>query len=128
MSRYLLVRAASYHLLIDVTLIDRIMDFTEIGETVDLSRALGGKTATLIIACGAGVRARQLGVDEAHGLVDLADEDLVPLPGMINAAAGEDIDRVTVRPINGAHAFRLRLVHSSAATAESDRRRSAPNR
>jgi hypothetical protein len=47
---------------------------------------------------------------------------------MINAAAGEDIDRITARPINGAHAFRLRLVHSSAAATGSDRRRSAPNR
>ena len=128
MSRYLLVRAASYHLLLDATLIDGIKDFTEADETqVDLSRALGGKTAALVINCGPGARARQLGVDEARGLVDLADEDLIPLPGMISAAAGEDIDRVTARPINGVYAFRLRLVHSNAATTESNRRRSAPN-
>lgn len=128
MSRYLLVRAASHHLLIDAALIDGIKEPADVDETqVDLSRALGGETASLVIACGEGARVRHLGVDEAQGLVDLADEDLVPLPGMIDAAAGEDIDRVTARPINGAHAFRLRLVHSSAATTTSDRPRSAPN-
>jgi hypothetical protein len=129
MPRYLLVRAASYYLLIDATLIDGIKDLTEIDETtVDLSRALGGETASLAIACTDGARVRHLGVDEAQGLVDLADEDLVPLPEMISAAAGEDLDRVTARPLYGAHAFRLRLVHSNVPIAELDRRRSPPNR
>jgi hypothetical protein len=116
MSRYLLVRAAAYHLLIDATLIDGIKGVAEGGETpIDLSRALGGDAARLIIVCAAGSRARHLGVDEAQRLVDLAEEDLVPLPAMISATAGEDIDRVTARPIEGAHAFRLRLATGISA-------------
>jgi hypothetical protein len=117
MSRYLLVRAASFHLLIDTALIKGIKALEETDESsVDLSRALGGETASLVIACGDAARVRHLGVDVAQGLVDLADEDLVRLPGMIHAAAGEDIDRMTARPLNGAHAFRLRMVRSSGAT------------
>jgi hypothetical protein len=117
MSRYLLVRAASYRLLIDSALIEGIKALENTDESpVDLSRALGGETASLVIACGDAARVRYLGVDVAHGLVDLADEDLVLLPELINAAAGEDIDRMTARPLNGAHAFRLRMVRSSVAT------------
>jgi hypothetical protein len=35
---------------------------------------------------------------------------------------------MTVRPLDGAHAFRLQLSHSTAATTASDRRQSPPTR
>jgi hypothetical protein len=123
-----MVEAAGFRLLIDAALVDGVAASTEIDETpIDLCRALGGTTASLVVVCDHNSQARHLGVDEALGLVDLADEDLVPLPALVFAAAGEDIDRVTRRPLRGAHAFRLRLDRSSAAAAMSDHRRSPPN-
>jgi hypothetical protein len=123
-----MVEAAGFRLLIDAALVDGVAASTEIDETpIDLCRALGGTTASLVVVCDHNSQARHLGVDEALGLVDLADEDLVPLPAPVFAAAGEDIDRVTRRPLRGAHAFRLRLDRSSAAAAMSDHRRSPPN-
>jgi hypothetical protein len=111
MSRYLLARAASYSLLIDTALIEGVRTAAESDEAqVDLSLALGGSAASLVIACGTSSRVRHLGVDQTLGLVTLEEADFLPLPAMINEAVGEDIDRVTKRPLDGAHAFRLRLV------------------
>jgi hypothetical protein len=127
--RYLMVEAAGYRLLIDANLIDSVTASTEIDPApVDLCRALGGATAALVVVCDSRAQVRHLGVDDALGLVDLPDEELVPLPALVAAAAGEDIDRVTRHPLRGAHAFRLRLARSSAATAASDHPRSLPNR
>jgi hypothetical protein len=127
--RYLIVEAAGYHLLIDAALIDGVTALIEIDSpVVDLCRALGGATAALAVACDGNAQVRYLGVEAALGLADLAEEDLVPLPALVAAAAGEDIDRVTRLPLRGAHAFRLRLGHSSAATATSDHPRSPPSR
>jgi len=123
-----MVEAAGFRLLIDAELVDGVIASAETDKTpVDLSRALGGTAASLVVACGTNSQAPHLGVDAALGLVDLAEEELVPLPAVVFAAAGEDIDRVTRRPLRGAHAFRLRLDRSSAAAAMSDRRRSPPN-
>jgi hypothetical protein len=119
--RYLIVEAAGYHLLIDAAVIDGVTALTEIDTpVVDLCRALGGAAAALVVACDGSAHVRYLGVEGALGLVDLAEEDLVPLPALVAAAAGEDIDRVTRLPLRGAHAFRLRLGHSSATAAASD--------
>jgi hypothetical protein len=128
--RYLIVEAAGYHLLIDAALIDGVSALTPGFDSpvVDLCRALGGTTAALVVACDGNAQVGYLGVEGALGLVDLAEEDLVPLPALVAAAAGEDIDRVTRLPLRGAHAFRLRLGHSSAATAASDHPRSPPSR
>jgi hypothetical protein len=113
-----MVEAAGYRLLIDAALIGGVTPSAEINETpVDLSRALGGENASVVIACDGAAKARYLGVDMALGLVDLADDDLVALPPMIHAAAGDDIDRMTRLKLRGAHAFRLRLDRSSAAAA-----------
>jgi len=111
MSRYLLVRAASYSLLVDTVLIQGVKTAAETDAApIDLSRALGGTTASLVIACNTSARVRQLGVGETLGLVTLEEADFLSLPGMVNEAVGEDIDRITKRPLDGAHAFRLRLV------------------
>ncbi len=127
--RYLMVRAAAYRLLIDAALVEEVSSVAEVDEQpVDLSRALGGEAASVVVVCATGARARYLGVDEAPGLVDLAEDDFVPLPSLILAAAGEDIDRVTRQPLDGAHAFRLRLDRSTEATAASDHQRSERNR
>jgi hypothetical protein len=40
----------------------------------------------------------------------VAETELAPLPPLSAAAAGEDIDAVTLGTHDGAHAFRLRLV------------------
>jgi hypothetical protein len=112
-TRYLLVQAASYHLLVDATLVETVGD-TAIAENVDISRALGGNPASVFVTLAGPVRTRQLGVDKVHGLIDLAESDLSPLPPLVAAAAGEDIDAVTRTPHHGAHAFRLLLNRSSA--------------
>jgi hypothetical protein len=126
--RYLMVEAAGFRLLIDAALVDSVTPSTETDKApVDLSRALGGAPASLVVACGGNAQTPHLGVDAALGLVDLAEEELAPLPAVVFAAAGEDIDRVTRRPLHGAHAFRLRLARSSAAAAMSDHPRSPPN-
>ena len=116
MTRYLLVRAAAFHLLIDAALVERVGGAGGPG-AVDLSRALGGDPAGVFVALGGAARAGQLGVDAVHGLIDLTDADLATLPALIAAAAGEDIDAVTLAAHDGAHAFRLRLGRSSAAAA-----------
>jgi hypothetical protein len=125
--RYLMVRAASYRLLIDATLIDRVREPDQDETPVDLSRALGGQAGSLVVACNAKAQGMRLGVDAVLGLLNLAEEDFVTIPSLIAAVAGEDLDGVTRHPIDGEHAFRLRLDRSSATAAVSDHRRSAPN-
>jgi hypothetical protein len=116
MMRYLLARAASFHLLIDAALVEAVGEAPLPGG-VDLSRALGGGSASVFVTLGQAARTRQAGVDAVHGLIDLAEAELTPLPALIAAAAGEDVDAVTLRTHHGAHAFRLRLGRSSATTA-----------
>jgi hypothetical protein len=125
--RYLMVRAASYRLLIDATLIDRVREPDQDETPVDLSRALGGEAGSLVVACNAKAQGMRLGVDAVLGLLNLAEEDFVTIPSLIAAVAGEDLDGVTRHPIDGEHAFRLRLDRSSATAAVSDHRRSTPN-
>jgi hypothetical protein len=111
------VQAAEYRLLIEATLVERVQTLSEADtEVVDLGRALGGEQASLLVTCTGNAQVQRLGVDAVLGLVDLAEEEFVSLPALLTAAAGEDIDRVTSRPLHGAHAFRLRLSRSSAAT------------
>jgi hypothetical protein len=107
MTRYLLVRAASFHLLIDAALVEEVGD-APIPGVVDVSRALGGATASAFVTLGGAARTRQVGVDALHGLIDLAETDLTPLPALIAAAAGEDIDAVTLErfPFAPAHGYR----------------------
>jgi hypothetical protein len=108
-----MARAGSFRILIDTALIESVSDAAgHSGDLVDLSRALGGEPASVIVTCSDDARAGVLGVDAAHGLVDLTEDDFAPLPSLVAAAAGEDIDRVTRAPIDGAHAFRLRLSRS----------------
>jgi hypothetical protein len=116
MTRYLLVRAASFHLLIEAALVEAVGDTPVPGE-VDVSRALGGGSALVFVTLGGSARTRQVGVDAVHGLIDLAEAELTPLPALIAAAAGEDIDAVTLGTHHGAYAFRLRLGRSSGAAA-----------
>jgi hypothetical protein len=114
MTRYLLLRAAAFHLLIDANLVASIGD-AAMPDGVDVSRALHGGPASVFVTLGGAARVRQVGVDAVHGLIELADAQLVPLPAL-SAAAAEDIDAVTLSPHDGAHAFRLRLDRSSATT------------
>ena len=114
MTRYLLVRAAAFHLLIDANLVASVGD-AAVPDGVDVSRALHGGPALVFVTLGGASRVRQVGVDAVHGLIDLAEAELGPLPAL-SAAAGEDIDAVTLSPHHGAHAFRLRLDRSSAIT------------
>jgi hypothetical protein len=116
MTRYLLVQAASFHLLIDAALVEAVGDTPVPGE-VDVSRALGGSTASVFVTLSGSARTQQLGVDAVHGLIDLAEAELTPLPALIAAAAAQDIDAVTLGKHHGAYAFRLRLGRSSAAAA-----------
>jgi hypothetical protein len=116
MTRYLLVQATSFHFLIDATLVETVGD-TPVPDGVDVSRALGGGSALVFVTLGAAARTRQVGVDAVHGLIDLAEAELTPLPALITPAAGEDIDAVTLGTHHGAYAFRLRLGRSSAAAA-----------
>jgi hypothetical protein len=130
--RYLMVRAATYRLLIDAALIDRVREPEQDETPVDLSRALGGEAGSLVVTCNGKAQSIHLGVDAVLGLLDLAEEDFVALPSLIAAVAGEDLDGVTrhpvaVGPVKGEHAFRLRLGRSSATAEVSDHRRSAPN-
>ena len=112
-----MVDAAAYRLLIDAKLIEGVGTPAETAAiAVDLSRALGGEAASIVVTCNGSSRARHLGVDAVHGLVALEDADFMALPPLIEAAAGADIDRMTCRPLDGAYAFRLKLSHSSAAT------------
>jgi hypothetical protein len=116
MTRYLLVQAASFHLLIDTALVEAVGDTSLPGE-VDVSRALGGGSASVFVTLGCAARTRQVGVDAVHGLVDLAEAELTPLPALIAAAAAQDIDAVPLDKHHGAYAFMLRLGRSSAAAA-----------
>jgi hypothetical protein len=109
MTRYLLVRAASFHLLIDANLVEAVGDAAAPG-AVDVSRALDGGPAPVFVTLRGAARIRQVGVDAVRGLIDLTEADLAPLPGLCAAAAGEDVDAVTLGIHDGAHAFRLRLV------------------
>jgi hypothetical protein len=95
MTRYLLVRAASFHLLIDANLVAAVGDAAVPGE-VDVSRALDGGPASVFVTLGGSARVRQVGVDAVRGLIDLAEADLAPLPALCAAAVGEDIDAVTL--------------------------------
>ena len=117
MTAYLLVRAAAFSLLLEAALVEVVTPGVEPEDGVDISRALGGGPADVTVTLGPGARVRQLGFDSAHGLVDLAEDALAPLPGPIAAAAGQDVDAVTRTPLDGRHAFRLKLARSSAATA-----------
>jgi hypothetical protein len=109
MTRYLLVRAASFHLLIDANLVAAVGDAAVPGG-VDVSRTLDGAPASVFVTLGGAARIRQVGVDAVRGLIDVAEAELAPLPPLSAAAAGEDIDAVTLGTHDGAHAFRLRLV------------------
>jgi hypothetical protein len=109
MTRYLLVRAASFHLLIDANLVAAVGDAAVPGG-VDVSRTLDGAPASVFVTLGGAARIRQVGVDAVRGLIDVAETELAPLPPLSAAAAGEDIDAVTLGTHDGAHAFRLRLV------------------
>jgi hypothetical protein len=127
MIRYLLVRAASFHLLIDAALVNAVGD-TPVSGGVDVSRALGGGTATVFVTLGQAARTQQVGVDAVHGLIDLTEAELTPLPALIAAAAGEDIDAVTLErfPFALAHGRRSnslpdRMIHRSGDSTCADR-------
>lgn len=112
-----MVQAAGYRLLIEARLVERVQTLTEAATVaVDLTRALGGEAASVVVTGTGKAQVQHLGVDAVLGLVDLAEEEFVSLPGLIAAAAGEDIDGVTSRPLDGAYAFRLRLSRSNATT------------
>jgi hypothetical protein len=126
MTRYLLVRAASFHLLIDAALVEAVGD-APIPGAVDVNRALGGGTASAFVTLGGAARTRQVGVDAVRGLIDLAEADLTPLPALIAAAAGEDIDAVTLErfpfaPAHGPGSNSLsdRMIHRSGDSTCAD--------
>jgi hypothetical protein len=109
-TRYLLVTAAPYQLLIDIGRVTRVEAEALAGpDLVDLSRALGGDGARAAVSCAVAGHTVRLGVDAVAGMVALGAEAFAPLPGLVAAAAGQDIDAVTVAAVGSGHAFRLRL-------------------
>ncbi len=109
-TRYLLVKAAPYQLLIDIARVVRAEEEATAGpDLIDLSRALGGSGAMVAVRCLAGGQTLRLGVDAVDGMVMLGAEAFAPLPGLIAATAGQDIDAVTLAAIGEGHAFRLKL-------------------
>lgn len=116
MSRFLEVEAASFRLLMDAALVERVLPLDGVVE-LDLSRALGGGPARLAVVLGACARAATVGVDAVHGLTELDEHDFAPLPARLQAACGQDVDAVTRHGRGGAPAFRLLLARSSAASA-----------
>ena len=116
MSRYLEVEAASFSLLIDAALVERVTLLDGAVE-LDLSRALGGGPAQIVVVLGAGAHAATIGVDAVHGFAELEEHEFAPLPLRLQPASGQDVDGVTRHTRNGAPAFRLKLARSSAASA-----------
>ncbi len=109
-AQYLLVKAAPYQLLIASGQVGRVEPDEVAGPgLVDLSRALGGTAARMVVTCLVDGHTVRMGVDAVMGMLALEPKAFAPLPGLVLAAAGQDIDAVTLAPIGEGHAFRLRL-------------------
>lgn len=127
--RYLLVRAAGHRLLVEASLVAGVSrqgarwDANPEASVdapgaalhgapasgVDLGVALGGSPCQFVVSLTPAARVAQLGVESCDGLVDVAEEALSPLPPILLAAAGGDVDAVTRDRFGGTEAFRLRL-------------------
>ncbi len=105
-----MVKAAPYQLLIDIGRVARIEEEVSAGpDLVDLSRALGGAGANVVVSCAVDGQSLRLGVDAVAGMVTLGPEEFAPLPRLVAAACGQDIDAVALAAIGDGHAFRLKL-------------------